>query len=437
MKIKLLFLIVFFLNLAKGGQSEEKYTLDYCIKRALENNQDIRATEYEVTSAYSKISSAKSDFLPTFEFLGNYNRLSEITAFSITLPQGRTINIFPVILNNYGLNLTLKQPIFTGSRLTSSYEIATNTYQAKEHNLQEVKNNVKYFIAHYFWSLVYGIESLKVVNESIELTHNHLTDTKNFLENGMASENDVKKVEVQLSNMELMKTTVEKNIELSKSILCKTMNLSLDTEFDPEYSLPLPEFTYNHDEITATAKEKRPLLRSVEFGLKSAEAAKKLVRSNYFPSIFLVSNYNYARPNRRIMPQKDKWAETWDAGVSVQFTLWNWGKKRMDYQAAQNDFLKTKTEYENLQRQIELDIKRIFLDIEESLKKYQLSIKMVDQSQENYRISKDKYKNGMLLSSELLDAEVDLLKSKLEVTKSIMDFNIKKAELKKTAGIEE
>lgn len=437
MKIKLLLMMVFFLALTRGGHGVEKYTLDYCIKQALEKNQDIRATEYDVTSAYSKISSAKSEFLPTFEFSGNYNRLSEIPDFSITLPQGKTLNIFPSILNNYGMNLSMKQPIFTGSRLTASYEIAMNTYQAKEHNLQEVKNNVKYFIAQYFWSLVYGIESLKVVNESIELTRNHLADAKNLMASGMGSLNNVKKVEVQLSNIELMKTSIEKNIALSKSILCKTMNLSLDTEFDPEYNLPLPEFTYSHEEITSKAIEKRPLLRSVELGLKSSEAVKKIVRSNYFPSIFLVSNYTYARPNRRIMPQKDKWAETWDAGVSVQFTLWNWSKKRMDYQAAQNDFLKVKTEYENLQRQIELDVKRIFLDIQESLEKYHLSMKMVDQAQENYRISKDKYKNGMLLNSELLDAEVDLLKSKLEVTKSIMDFNIKKAELKKTAGMED
>ena len=84
-----------------------------------------------------------------------------------------------------------------------------------------------------------------------------------------------------------------------------------------------------------------------------------------------------------------------------------------------------------------MEIKRIFLDINESLKRYQLSNKMVDQAEENYRISRDKYKNGMLLNSEFLDAEVDLLKSKLEVTRSIMDFNIKMAELKKAAGIYE
>jgi len=434
MKIKLIIMMVF-INSVVFSQNIEKYTLDYCIQRALENNQDIKSMEFDVVSAQSKILSAKTERLPTLEFSGNYTRLSKIDPFSITMPTGKSQVIFPVILNNYGLNLTFKQPVFTGSRIESNYEIARNTFYAKENNLKEVKNNVKYTVEEYFWKLVYAIESDRVVDESIELIKSHLRDVINLKENGMASENDVKKVEVQLSNMDLMKTTIEKNIELCKSVLCRTMNVPIETKFKPDYNLSFPEFNYDFEEIVTKAIASRPLVKSMEFGLKSAEAAQKIVKANFYPSVYLVGGYNYARPNKRIMPLKDKWEDTWDAGISIQFTVWNWGKKKMDYQSVQSDFLKAKTDYENLQNQIELDIKRIFLEIEESLKRYQLSIKMVNQAEENYRISRDKYRNGMLLNSELLDAEVDLLKSKLETTKSITDFNIKKAELKRAAGI--
>ena len=109
----------------------------------------------------------------------------------------------------------------------------------------------------------------------------------------------------------------------------------------------------------------------------------------------------------------------------------------MDYNSTQNDFLKIQTDYENLQKQVELDVKRLFLDINESVNKYQLSQILVEQAKENYRISKNKYKNGMLLNSELLDTEIDLMRSKLELTNIIVDFNLKTAELTKVAGIYE
>ena len=176
------------------------------------------------------------------------------------------------------------------------------------------------------------------------------------------------------------------------------------------------------------------MVKSVELGIKSAEVSEKIARSNFYPSVYLTANYNYAKPNKRILPMRDNWADTWNAGLVVQFNLWNWGKTKMDYEAARNDLKKTRVDYENMLSRIELEVKRIFLEIDESLTKYKLGGKMVEQAEENFRISRDKFRNGMLLNWEFLDAEVDLLKSKLEVTKSVVDFNIKLAELKRAAG---
>jgi outer membrane protein TolC len=419
------------------AQEKTAYTLDHCVKRALENNGNIRSAEFEVGSAQHKVLSVKTERLPSVEFSGSYTRSSAIEPFSITMPTGQRLDIFPSIEDNYGLNLTVKQPVFTGKRISSNIEIAQNIFNAKENSLAEVKNNIRFAVKNYFWKLAQAIESENVVNESIEMVKTHLKDVINLRENGMASENDVKRVEVQLSNMELLKASIEKGINLNRSVLCKLMNIPLNSQFDLDYDLLFPEFNYDFNAVLNSAFKDRPLLNSMRSMLRSAEAGKEMVRSSFFPSVYLLGNYNYAKPNRNIFPIKDRWKDTWNAGVMVQFTLWKWGKRKMDYEAADNDYKKLQSDLENLQSDIELDIKRIFLEIDESVKRYKVSNKMVEQAEENYRISKDKYSSGLLLNSELLDAEVDLLKSKLEVTKSIMDFNINLAELKKAAGINE
>ena len=209
------------------------------------------------------------------------------------------------------------------------------------------------------------------------------------------------------------------------------------TEFDLDYKLEKPENNIESDKTKVTSVENRPLVKSMQYMLHTAEAGKKIAKSEFLPSVYLVGSYNYARPNRNVFPLEDKWKDTWNAGIMVQYTLWNWGKKKNDYDAAKFLHEKLKTDLENLKSRVELDIKRVNLEIEESEKKYKLGLKMVEQAEENYRISSEKYKNGMLLNSELLDAEVDLLKAKLEVTKSIIDFNIKAAELKKVTGTDE
>ena len=167
MKIKLLIVSLLLLYIDVYPQNTDKYTLDYCIEKALEGNHNIKSAELDMLSAKSKASSVKTERLPTLDFSGNYSRLSEIDPFSIMLPTQETIDIFPMIFNNYGLNLSIKQPLFTAHKLKYRYDIAENIYMAKESNLEETRNNVKYSVEDYFWRLVYGIESGKVVDESI------------------------------------------------------------------------------------------------------------------------------------------------------------------------------------------------------------------------------------------------------------------------------
>jgi len=434
MKIKIL-LMILVISTSLFSQNRGKYSLDYCIEKSMENSREIKSSKLEVLSYEAEFSAKRTNFFPTFEFTGNYTRLSKIVPFSVTFPTGKEISIFPVILDNYGLNLTVNQPIYTGGRIKANYQMSKNKFFAKKEESKEVKNNIKYLVSQFFWYLVLALESREVIDESIRMVKSHLKDVINLKENGMASENDVKKVEVQLYNMQLIKTTAEKNIEISRSFLCKFMNLPLDTKIEPEYDISEPVFDIKYEQLITTVEKNNHLIKSMNYTLKSFDAAKNLSKSSFYPSVYFIGNYNYARPNRRIMPLVDEWNDTWDAGISVQFIIWNWGKRKMEHESAKNRYKKIKTDYNNLIMQTKLDIKKVYLEIKEALKKYRLSKKMVEQAKENYRISKDKYKNGMLLNSELLGAETDLLKSKLEVTKSIIDFKIKKAELNKLVGL--
>ncbi|MDP4116097.1 MAG: TolC family protein, partial [Bacteroidota bacterium] len=58
----------------------------------------------------------------------------------------------------------------------------------------------------------------------------------------------------------------------------------------------------------------------------------------------------------------------------------------------------------------------------------------VEQAEENYRLTADKFKEGLALNSDLLDAETSLLQANTNYIQSIADFNISKAKLEKAIG---
>ena len=80
------FIIVLLICSSVFAQEKQIFTVEHCVKLALENNGNIRSAEFESGSARHKMQSAKTERLPSLEFSGSYTRLSGIEPFSITMP---------------------------------------------------------------------------------------------------------------------------------------------------------------------------------------------------------------------------------------------------------------------------------------------------------------------------------------------------------------
>jgi outer membrane protein len=59
----------------------------------------------------------------------------------------------------------------------------------------------------------------------------------------------------------------------------------------------------------------------------------------------------------------------------------------------------------------------------------------IGQAEENYRVTNEKFRNGLVLSSELLDAEVALLQANTNYIQSLVDYELAKARLEKSSGM--
>jgi outer membrane protein len=83
---------------------------------------------------------------------------------------------------------------------------------------------------------------------------------------------------------------------------------------------------------------------------------------------------------------------------------------------------------------VTLDVTQSYLGIQKAKERKAVSEKGVQQAEENYRIMTGKYKQGMAANSELLDAEVALLQAKLNLTQSLVDYELAIAQLTKAVG---
>ena len=172
----------------------------------------------------------------------------------------------------------------------------------------------------------------------------------------------------------------------------------------------------------------------MDYRVQASEKGITAAKSDWFPQIYLVGDYNYARPNPRILPTQDKFNGTWDVSISMSLNLWNWGATIDKTDQAKAQFEQAKDSYKIIKDRVTLEVTQNFLNVQKSKEKMTVAEQSVSQAEENYRITDEKFKNGLALNSDLLDAEVALLRAKTNYIQSIVDYELAQAQLKKSIG---
>lgn len=421
------------------AQQPMPLTIENAVQAGLQNNKILHSSTMKIQFADAKTKEINGSMLPSLKFAAGYSRLSDVPPFEVTIPftpgVTKTITLSPAILDNYNLRLALQQPVFTGFRLTNSLSSAKYNKSAAEQDYNKDKAELVYNIKNAYWNLSKAIEYKKVVDENVEQVKLHLDDIKNLFSQGVATNSDVLKVQAQLSNTQLLQINAKNNVQLAAVVLNNLLGLPLDTEIQieskigtqikdlPDRNMLIQKSLKNHAEI-----------KSIEYRIKSGESAVAIANSSWYPQIFLSGNYYYSRPNQRILPARDEFKDTWDIGISASLDLWNWGTTIQQTKQANAQLAQTRDTLSLVKDKIVLEVTQNYLSLIQAKETIDVAKQVVQQAEENYRITREKFKVGLILNSELIDAEVLLLQSKTSYTNALADYEIAQARLEKSIG---
>jgi outer membrane protein TolC len=367
----------------------------------------------------------------------SYTRLSKEKPFEIELPSplNGTYTISESIVDNYNLRLSFQQPLFTGFRLHNNYKMAKYNARAAHEEYNKEESELVYRIKESYWMLYNAIEYKKAVEENVVQVESHLVDAENFLDQGLITKNEVLRVKVQMLNTQLLLSEADKAVKLATISLNSLLDYPLNNEIELISKLSSsPEIDFINSSLVEQAYENRPELKSIDYLLKARKAGVSMAKAGWFPQIVLAGNYYYSKPNQRIFPPEEIFEDTWDVGLFATFDIWNWGKTLHQTKLANAQYSRTKDSYAQLIDAITLEVTRNQLEYEQSVDAVNIANQTVEQAEENFRITQDKFKNGIASNSDLLDAEADLLHAKTGLTSAQVKQELSYARLMKSIG---
>ncbi|NUM82354.1 TolC family protein [bacterium] len=418
-----------FFSIALSAQDKRKLTVDEAIAIGIENSKSLHSSSQKVESAIAKTKEINGQRLPSLKLTAAYTRLSEVPAVVFN-----GIAFAPSIFNNYTIKTTVQQPLFTGFKLDNTYKATKLSEDASQLDYSKDKIDLTFNIRQAYWNLFKANEVKKVVDENVEQVRAHLKDAQNLYAQGLLTNNDVLKIQVQLSNTLLQQIDAKNGVQLAMIGLNNQLSLPLDTQIELNTSVDHQLKKLEEKNTLVQKGMTRQDVQAMELRVKAAEAGVKAVKGSWYPQIYAVGNFYYNRPNSRYFPTEDKFKDSWDVGINVTLDIWNWNSTSHQATQARSQVAQTKDALGLLKDGIGLEVTQNYLSVIQAKEKIAVSEESVKQAEESFRITSEKFKNGVALTSDVIDAEVSVLQAKTNYTQALVDYELALARLQKSIG---
>ncbi len=440
-------------GVAQPGATGNALTLTVARAReiAITQNAGIRAAAQSVASATAQKNEARAARLPGVSLSARYARLSDvpdpvIMTPSLTIPTGpgtsittpsTQVSLGPSVLNSYNLTATAQVPLFTGFRLENREKGAEYAAKAAGEDLSASQSEVGNRVEQVYWRLHSARAAERVISESVRLAEAHLEDVRRLHAAGVATADDILAVQVRLAEARLRQIQAENASELVRATLCNLLSVPVTTEIalvDSPSAVfpPVPE----QDALVSAALANRRELRALAFRRQAMERGTAVAEGGRLPSVMFQTNYEVSNPNQRYFPTRDAWHATWNAGIGVTWTAWDWGMVGQQVARARAEERQVDERLNQLRDAITLQVVQARLAVIEGNRRVAVAEEGLRSAEAYHRNMRARYSAGTATNTEVLDAQILLERARLDLVQAQTDQRTAAANLAYVVGDE-
>jgi outer membrane protein TolC len=417
---------------AAGPEPPAVWTLENAVIFGLQNSPDSRIALQRIESA--RASQAEADALlrhPRVGLSAVYGQTNNpIYSFGNILNQGVFTNDIdfndPGRTDNLNLMAELTYRLYNGGRDQAGLNAAASGYRATREALREVQQQLGFEIVRAFQRIVQAGDQLGARQAELEAIDSSLQVAKARYDAGDLLKTEVLNFEVQKARTsenliiaQHQKSLAEKSFLNLLGLESGTVTLSqsdADISADPERLSPRP----------------RPEFARLSAMLEAAEADLEGARANNRPTFdgFASYQYDYGWVN-------DGSGDSWLAGVKLNYSLWDGRRGTAEIARKEAEYREVEEQLHKLELAINLDMEEARLNYQQAVERSGVTEKMVEVARESAQLSRERFKEGVILSSDLLDTEVRLTEALVRQSAARANYRTAAANLRRALGYQQ
>jgi outer membrane protein TolC len=393
---------------------------------ALAVDRGLKASRENTAATASLLEAAKSARLPNVALEAGYTALDNTPAAKAEF-FGQSLQM-PLAQKESGAYKAMATlPLYTGGRIGRGIDAAAAALEASRSGETGDVQNLKLRVADAYVNVLRAARGLKVAVSHVTSLEAHARDVENRHEQGMVAKSDLLSARVALADAHQKALQAANGLDLARAAYNRLLGRALDQpvsldEFSPEAAEnALPALT---ERALAQRSELAAMARQIE-ALRHQAAA---VRGETAPQVALAGGYGYQQ--NRYQVHEGQWSVT----LGLKWNAFDGGVVNHRAGAVERQAAALAEQREELASVIGLQVRQAWLDVQETRKRAIVTQSAIGQAEENLRVVRDRYANGLSTHTEVLDAETLRVNSETNHANALFDAVMAGLRLKRATG---
>jgi outer membrane protein TolC len=417
-------------------------TLEDAITIAVENNRDLEVSRLEMDKADYQVSEAVGTALPNISASGNYSRMLKKPVFF--LPKkfvdpdaGEGVMAIEVGSDNsfnFGFEATqilFNAAVFTGVGTAKIYQ------SASRYLFKDTFNRTVTGVKKAFQGVLLAREVHLLMQASLKNAEDNLRNVEVMLKQGLVSEYDFIRAQVQTDNIRPRVIEAERTVVLATNGLKMLLSLPPEQEIDFQGKLELvPVEDVMVEKAEELVVEKNAGLHALEEQSRVNEKIATIYRSESLPTLAAYGNYSWQAQNDALSRiSTNDFIATSQVGLSLSINLFNGLQTTSRVNQAEIDYRQSREQFSAAKDGLVTNAQNIRYRLDEARRRIESQTRTVEQAEKGYKIAVTRYQTGSGTQLEVNDADLALLQARVNRVQAVYDYSVAKADLEQLLSV--
>ena len=412
-------------------------TMEAAVELALKRNPEILIALEELAELKGKITEVRSGAYPQVTFQGYGLRMRDPSILNSSsfdkVPKEFKDALVPSPNNMFDLGINVKQPLYNAGKVRTALRLAEESLGEKNAISDSIRQQLAFKVFQAFNDLLLAEANRTVVRETHQQRVKHLEQARSRFDNGVATEIDVLRSEVNISNLEPDLIRADNRVRLARAAINNLIVADLEAPTQIAGSLeyrPWPAGSL--EEIQKRTLESRPELQAARRQLQQARLTISLANAENKLTLDLEGQWGYAVREPQNIFNND--FSRWNLTFNFKLPLFDSGRKSGLTAQALARFRAAEQRLARLENAYRLEVKQAYDDMRSSAKAIAAAKLSVSQAERVLTLMQANYQYGAATTLDVLDSQTALAVARNSQIGATYEYEMAKARLRLASG---